>query len=102
MDPIERSTFRVMITIVSPIARIAMIAAPDRSCCRLVFDTKFVLWIAVTVTTTTRASTIPSSRNRKSASASAWERPRPSMETCALSARTLTPPAPCASPWRRA
>ena len=36
IDPIERSTLRVMITIVSPIARRAMIAAPESSCCRLV------------------------------------------------------------------
>ena len=42
-----------------------MIAAPDSSCCRLVALTKLLLWIAVTVTTITSASTMPSSRKRK-------------------------------------
>ena len=39
-EPTERSTFRVTITIVSPIASRPMIAAPATICCRLVALTK--------------------------------------------------------------
>ena len=72
-EPTERSTLRVTITIVSPIASRPMIAAPRQICCRLVALTKLGLLIAVTATTITSASTIPSSRKRNTSSANECE-----------------------------
>ena len=68
-DPIERSTLRVTITIVSPIASRAMIAAPESSCWMLVELRNRWLSIVVAPTTSTSASTMPSSRKRSIASA---------------------------------
>src|SRR2546427_403716 len=68
-EPIERSTFRVTTTIVSPIASSATIAAPESSCWTLVALRKRWLSIVVAPTTITSARTMPSSRkgNRSSA-----------------------------------
>ena len=76
VDPIERSTLRVMMTIVSPMQSSAMIAALDSRFWTLVALRKRLLWIVVTPTTSTSASTIPSSRNRSSCSATTCERAR--------------------------
>src|SRR5713226_8507558 len=92
-EPIERSTLRVTITIVSPIASSAMIEAPDSSCCRLVALTKRWLSIVVAPTTIASASTMPSSRKRSISSASVWECARRST-AWVCSAITVTPPPP--------
>ena len=64
IDPIERSTFRVMMTIVSPIASSAMIAEPARICWTFAALRKRWLSSVVPPTTITSARTMPSSLNR--------------------------------------
>ncbi len=93
-DPIERSTFRVMMTIVSPIASSAMMAEPARICWTFAELRKRWLSIVVAPTTITRASTIPSSRKRARNSANACEPERVSTTPCSWATDVTPPPRP--------
>src|SRR5947208_11114946 len=81
-DPTERSTLRVMMTIVSPIASNAMIDAAERICWTFVALRKLGLSIVAATTTSASASRIPSSRKRNRSSARACELARASMTFC--------------------
>src|SRR4051794_29016967 len=81
-DPTERSTLRVMMTMVSPIASNAMIDAAERICWTFVALRKLGLSIVAATTTSASASRIPSSRKRNRSSARACELARASMTFC--------------------
>jgi hypothetical protein len=91
-DPIERSTLRVITTIVSPMERSAMIAAPESRFWMLVALRNWWLSIVVAPTTITSASTMPSSRKRSIASAIACECAR--RPTTLVSSASVVMPAP--------
>ena len=96
----DRSTLRVTMTIVSPIASSAMIAAPESRFWMLDALRKLELSIVVAATTITSANTMPSSRKRNSVSATTCEDLRRS--TTFRSSASVVTLRPRRSPWRRA
>ena len=102
-EPIERSTLRVTMTIVSPIASRAMIAAPESSCWTFVGAEEVGLLIVV-------APTTMHEREHDAELAEAEQQLGDARASCAaqlgdsraLAASGVTPrpPAPCR--WRRA
>src|SRR5437588_807486 len=94
-EPIERSTFRVTTTMVSPIASRATIAAPESSCWTLVALRKRWLSIVVAPTTITSARTMPSSRKRNRSSATWCELARGRVTFCSSRSVVTRLPRPC-------